>query len=263
MKYLLLLFAVAAPLLAQPCPISVDPGAVNAPSYATSGSVAVTIPTGCAWRVSSDSSWLAASSNQFSGAASFAWSVLANSSPQDRRGFLTITSVTHTLTVAVAQPAAVCASTLSPGSGQFGAAGGAGTFTVQTSCAWAAQTGSSWITAPYVSGSTGGAVSYSVAANPCAATRAGNVYVQVSGLPGQQFAVTQEGAPGTLALSQSAATAAAAASDGRFDVLTDSSCGWTAYTTVNWIQIVLGGSGYGNGSVVYRLEANAGRNGRA
>jgi uncharacterized protein (TIGR03437 family) len=257
---LLLLLAAAAPLFAQDCSsLSVLPGSIALSASANNGTVAVTVPTGCAWRVSTDSTWLSVPSGQLSGTGTFTWSATANSSPQDRRGVITVTGSATTVTIQVTQPAPACALALDPASANYAVTGGRGSFQVQTTCSWAAGSGYGWITVPSPTGAnTGGPVTYTVAANTCATARTGAVTVQVNAVsvPAQFFQITQDGSPDNLSLSQNSAMATATASDGRFDVNTASACSWTAYSSVSWIHVVLGAGGSGNGPVLYHVDEN-------
>jgi uncharacterized protein (TIGR03437 family) len=134
--------------------------------------------------------------------------------------------------------------------------GGTSTFRVQANCTWQASSNAGWITVP-ANGITDVPVSYSVSANACADARSGAIALQQTNLPKPPaLAVTQDGSPDNISLSAYSATVTAAASDGRIAVTTGDGCGWTVTKDQNWIQIVFGATGAGNGGIVYHLLAN-------
>jgi hypothetical protein len=47
--------------------------------------------------------------------------------------------------------------------------------------------------------------------------------------------------------------------DGSFEVLADKSCAWTAASRVEWITVTGGSSGEGNGTVIFTVDAGAGK----
>lgn len=60
----------------------------------------------------------------------------------------------------------------------------------------------------------------------------------------------------SYAISPPSATFTAGGGDGAIDVITSSTCAWTATTTDSWIVIISGSSGTGNGTVSYRVATN-------
>ena len=59
-------------------------------------------------------------------------------------------------------------------------------------------------------------------------------------------------------LNPTGATYTAAGGSGTFDVTTGAGCNWTAVSNDSWIQVTSGGSGTGNGTVGYSVDANSG-----
>lgn len=59
-------------------------------------------------------------------------------------------------------------------------------------------------------------------------------------------------------LNPTSATYTAAGGSGTFDVTTGAGCDWTAVSNDSWIHVTSGGSGTGNGTVGYSVDANSG-----
>jgi uncharacterized protein (TIGR03437 family) len=177
----------------------------------------------------------------------------SNPSATSRTGTIRISLVDVTIT----QGGASCAFTMAPASQNFPIAGGTGTFALTANCAWSAFSGAQWL--KLTSGGQGSSdakVGYSVDPNQCVAPRNSSITIS-TGLPAPPvFAVTQDGSPSNLTLSETGKTAPAAAGDYRITITTGDGCGWSAYSDVSWIQITSGGSGAGNGSLVYHLLEN-------
>jgi hypothetical protein len=258
MRFFAAALVFATPLLAQSlCDFSVSPTTVSVGSAASTGSVTVDVPnTGfCAgWAATSGVFWLKVTSvanSVFPGTANF--SVEANTGANARSGVMTVA----TKTVTVIQAAATVTSIVSQ-TAAYAVTGGKGSFAVQANCAWQATGGNEWITVPNdTKGITDGAVSYTVAANGCVASRSGTITVQTSLSNPPVFSITQEGSPANLTLSSYSATADSAAGDFRLTVATGAGCGWSAFSDVSWMQILNGASGAGSGAIVYHLVANA------
>src|SRR6266850_2305563 len=89
---------------------------------------------------------------------------------------------------------AKCTYTLSPTSASYPAAGGSGSFVINTTavCSWTAATTSSWIHTTS-SGSGTNTISYSVDASGSTASRSGTITAG-----GQTFTISQAGVPPTL-----------------------------------------------------------------
>jgi uncharacterized protein (TIGR03437 family) len=99
-------------------------------------------------------------------------------------------------------------------------------------------------------------VTYSVAANTCALERNGTITLQTNLVKPPTLAVTQDGSPNNISLSDYSATAASAASNGRITVTTGDVCNWSATADVTWIQITVGPTGTGSGGISYHLLEN-------
>ncbi len=238
------------------CGFSISPQSQNLSNSGGSTSVAVTAPAGCGWTASSNAPWLTvASGASGSGNGTVQLTVAANSG-NDRSGTVTIAGETFTVT-----QSSGCTFSLSPGSQNIPAGGGAGSFTVNTTlgCAWTATSNAAWLSV--TSGGNGngpGTVQFSAAANGGAA-RAGTITAG-----GQAFTVNQESgcsasvAPDTIA-------EPAAGGPQAVNITTAADCAWTASGNVPWITVANPSSGSGNATVRLDIQANTGpaRNGTA
>ena len=258
MRFLIAL-AFAAPLCAQ-CTYVVDPATFSVTAATFTGTVHVTQTPDSACgnytaSVPAQFPWLHIQADKVSGTpgdSGVAFTVEQNPNATARAGYLSIALQT----VTVFQAGANCAFSMTPASQNFPVGGGNAAFTVQANCAWQATTPASWIALPG-NGVSGVPVSYTVAANTCVAARSGTITLQQTNLANPPaLAVTQDGGPNNLSLSDSSATLAAAATNGRITVTTGDVCNWSATTDVSWIQITFGATGTGSGGISYHVLDN-------
>lgn len=129
---------------------------------------------------------------------------------------------------------------------------GNGTVTVgaAASCSWSAVSQVPWVSIGSMRGGTGpGSVPYSVGANNSYQTRTGIVQIG-----DKTFTVIQSGCAASLApISQLLHPGGAT---GSFAVKMTGACPWSAVSQADWITITSGGSGTGNGTVQFRVQAN-------
>jgi hypothetical protein len=129
--------------------------------------------------------------------------------------------------------------------------------TTTPQCSWTAVSATPWIA--LTSGGSGvgtGTVNFSVAANAGTESRTSSLTVA-----GQAVAVTQDAQevePCTFALSPDHAQAGKDAGAGTFAVNAPAHCGWAAISSSDWLTVVSGGSGSGNGLVAYSFTRNQG-----
>jgi uncharacterized protein (TIGR03437 family) len=265
---LLLLLAAAVPLFGQTtCSYSFAPvptQTIGIAAAASTNSIAITAPAGCAWSYTTDVTWitLTASSTQGTGNGTIPWQAAANPYLSPLTGHIVVSDLafgTFT-TFTVVQGIPTCAVTLAPVSGTAVVAGVTGTFQVQTNCAWAAGSNANWLTltAP-ASGVLNGAVNYTVAANTCVDQRSGAaiVYAGSSNGPSATFSMVQAGSPGNLTVAPAGLPAVpSTGAAGRIVVTTGDPCSWSAYSDVGWMSINGAGSGTGSGSFAYNIIAN-------
>jgi hypothetical protein len=201
MRWLLLL-AAAAPLLGQTaqCTYKLSAAGIVVSAAATAPdktpSFTVTTQASCPFVAAGTAAWLhvaaPAKGTNFTGASQVSYTVDANTSAQLRTGQILVypgTPVTldgQSLPFGVTQIAGVCNYSLSSSSANVPVTGGSGAFTVNTGCTWSAAT-STFITVTAPNGTLGpGPINYRVAANLCAAPRAGVITLQ-TGFPNPPF----------------------------------------------------------------------------
>lgn len=215
------------------------------------GSLTVFASGTCLWTATSNNSdWLSiAAGASGTGTGTVSYTCTANSSCSQRIGTLTIAGQTFTVT----QAGGIGSFNLSTTSVTVGAAGNSGSVTVSgtSGCTWTATSNNDWlnITAG-VTGSGGGTVTYTCAANPACSARSGSLTIA-----GQTVTINQAGTPGTFSLSATTAAVGAAGSCGSVTVYGNSGCPWVATSGNSWLAISTG-SGSGTGTVTYCYATN-------
>jgi Putative binding domain, N-terminal/Viral BACON domain len=154
-----------------------------------------------------------------------------------------------------------CQLTTALSSDTIGAGGGKASVTVtaQRECAWTATTSVGWISGlTPTSGQGDGNVEFTVAANPAASARQGNLVVNDQPVPVRQD-------PATCRFDLVPSSQALGAQGGDWDVKVSAvvGCAWTATSNERWIAIKSGGSGTRDGSVSVHAEANTGTSSRS
>jgi hypothetical protein len=241
------------------CTYNIAPPSQNVGANAGPGAaITITAGNGCAWTATSNVTWITftsagpGSGGSGTGNGTVNFRVDANTGAA-RSGIITIAGQTTT----VHQAAAPCSYSINPKSQNASANGGPGTAITVTAgggCAWTAASNASWITAVApASGSGNGTVNFTILQNT-GAQRTGTLTVA-----GQTFTVTQ--AAGVVAcaytIAPSSQTIAALGGAGTpVTVSTTAGCAWTAASNANWITVVTGASGNGNGMVTFRVEPN-------
>lgn len=167
--------------------------------------VQVTAPGACAWRASSNESWIQVSPQNGSGTGTVEILVTANAAGH-RTATITIAEQAFTLVQEARPPTPspspgpspgpppdpTCSIAIDSAERSFGADGGDGSFRViaPPGCAWRASSSVSWIDISGSSGTGNDTVRYQVAANTTTSARSGSITVG-----GQAHTVRQEGAP--------------------------------------------------------------------
>jgi hypothetical protein len=147
-----------------------------------------------------------------------------------------------------------CAFALSPSGRTHSSITATSTVIVTTlaGCAWTVSNTNTWVS--IVSGTNGigsGTIIYTVAANPTALARSGNLLVG-----DQLFAITQSGSSCAYALSPASGSHNSASLTGLVSVTTAVGCNWTVFNTNAWISILSGANGTGSSTVIYKVTAN-------
>ena len=237
-----------------PCTATLSPIGVSVAPASTTGTIAVSIPAGCAWTAADDASWVSITSGASgSGGGTVAYNIAANPNITQRTATITVAGQSFGIT----QAGVVCSTTISPTASSPTHVGGSGTVAVTanaTSCPWTATSNAPWITVTGGASGTGsGTVSYNVAANTATVGRTGTLSAA-----GQTLTVTQAAAPCTYSISPTQASVGHESSSNTIAITAPAGCAWTATESVGWISITNGASGTGNGTVTYSAAANAG-----
>jgi hypothetical protein len=273
------------------CSVAVN-GDGQVPAQGGNRTFSVSAARECAWSASVEGQWLAIKAGASGqGDGSVEVSAAANPDPQVRRGNI----VLNDQRLEVIQAAGQCSYTLSDPSRSFGEAGGSGAFDVRASsalCTWTSASDSPWITIRSgASGKGTAAVEFSVAAATGPA-RTGTIAAA-----GLRYTVTQAAAapppppppppptpPSPPAPPPPAPPAPAPPAppppppppacsyrvdpmelkvneDGRLrkiDVKAADGCTWTASSNADWMHVVRGTNGSGEGEVWILIEGNRG-----
>jgi hypothetical protein len=210
----------------------------------------------CSWTASSTVDWVVPlESTPISGQyTSIDFAVAPNSGAASRSGTITVAGQTVSFTQAGGSS---CDYTLGSASGNFAAAGGAGSVNVtiiDSGCAPFVESYASWITVPEASGLllASGPATFTVAANTGAA-RTGTIMIG-----GYVYTVNQASPACSYTLTPGTALWGAAGGTGSFSVAPSSpTCAWTATSSDTSVaSVTSGASGTGNGTVNYSVAVN-------
>ncbi len=233
-----------------PCAATVGPIAQNYPAPAASSTFYLYVPAGCPWSIVNLTPWVTVTTQSSgSGPAFIDFNMEANPGPAQRAGILMVAGQTFIFT-----QDAPCTATIVPASKTYPspAATGSIALTIAAACPWEVVPSDSWITITSPTTGTGSTtINYSLSANLGASPRNGSIAVA-----GKTFLITQDPAcaaslnPSTLAFT-------AAAGTGSFAVNIAAGCPWQPMTNDSWIMIT-SGTGPGNGTVNFSVQANTG-----
>lgn len=247
--------AVAIRQSARACEFSVSPDADSYGADGGRGTVTVDAAPGCQWTATSSAGWLQITAGATgSGSGTVEYAVSAHDG-DSRDGTLTVAG----RVVNIHQEGrAACTFAIAPSSQTFDAAGGSGTFDVDTGpgCEWSVRSDAAWvrITAPGGGAATGpGRVAFTVDRHESTEQRVATI---VAGT--EAFTVVQRGSTalceyGVEPVSFSFHWHGTDGQNAEIRVSTGPSCGWTASAEVSWLPIVSGSSGTGSGAVRFRV----------
>lgn len=234
------------------------PAPVLSPTSATfamgggDATVAVTVPSGCAWQAVSNDLWLTITSgSEGTGNGIVVYHVDTNSTGNPRTGTLTVAGLTFT----VNQSNLACSYTIMPTSASYPAGGGSGSVSVTapSGCGWRATSNDVWLmVAPGLPGNGSGSFDYSVTPNPSSIPRTGTISVA-----GLTFTVMQAGLPCTYSIEPIGKRFSERGGESSFSVTANAGCGWTASTVDTWIFITSQASGAGSGLITYGVRDNS------
>lgn len=231
------------------CAHSVGPVSPRVPSAGGPLTVTVTTTAGCRWEVSSQSAWITIRSGASGTASGEVQLIVASNTGPEREGLVTIAGKTYPVAQESGCTYNISAPPLEmPGSGGLLAFG----ITTGPSCPWAATSGAPWMTVAPASGTGPGLARFAIAPNP------GISRTAVVRVAGQSFSITQT-SPCTYVLSPPYLEYDASGGNGAVLVIVSGPCTWTAQSTADWIRMVSGTSGAGDGLVQFTVPPNAGQ----
>ncbi len=218
---------------------------------AATNTVGVATLVGCSWMVENSNSWIIIESslnNTNDGAVTYR--VLTNTTALTRVGVVRIAQRNFTIT----QLGADCTFALETNSATFNFHSGNGTVGVTTliGCTWPVSTATPWITIlSSLNNSNSGSVSFSVQSNSTALSRTGLVSIA-----GQEFTITQFGAPCSFALATNNATHGPGTVTNSFAVTTLVGCTWVPSNGTPWITILSPLNNTNSGVLTYSVATN-------
>jgi hypothetical protein len=230
------------------CTTTFNPGSVSIGTGGGAHTVDVATGTGCAWSATPSVPWVVITSGgSGTGPGTITYTVAANTGTSSRNGTIAVAGSPFL----IAQ-AGTCAYFVSPLSVTAGAAAATANVFVNAAagCSWTAVSQSQWLTITSgESGSGGGTVALSAAANDTASARVGTATIA-----GQTFTINQSACSYTL--SPATVTLAATGTSTNAFVFTTPSCSWSATTNESWITMPNGSSGTGSAFLNYAVAAN-------
>lgn len=240
------------------CTYTVTAPGTQVPAAGQAITVHVDTAASCAWTARAGTAWVSLSATSGSGPADIVATVTANDDSAERVATLTVADKEVAVRQSGRTTTPSCSFALSSGSSTFGADGGRGHVTVQTTagCAWAATALAPWITLRVASGSGPGEIEYDVAPFDGTAQRDTRIVV------GQAFfAVRQDPpvpGPCTYLVNPTSTSLHWHGSPGDgFDVqvTTGARCSWTAAPGAPWIEMLSGAAVTGSGAARVRINA--------
>jgi hypothetical protein len=231
------------------CAFAIGAFDTNLPSSGGALNVSISTTAGCGWTASSQSVWITIRSGDAgAGSGQVQFIVGANGGPA-REGVLTIAGRLFVVT-----QASGCTYSITPGVQDAAGAGGTGAISISTgpACPWTASSGAEWLTLSAVSGTGPSQVSYTATPNT-GTTRAGTLTVA-----GHAATINQPSMC-SFVLAPPYLTYDEAGGNGAVLVIVSGPCTWTASSGVDWVRMVSGTSGTGDGLVQFTVAPNAGQ----
>ena len=230
------------------CTVSLAPAAITESAAGGTTVIDVETPGDCSWSAVAESPWIAVT-----GAASGAGrgqvrvTVAANPGPARAAGV-----AIGGQRVPVAQ-ASGCSYAVTPSVLRSTPTGGSAVVSIVTAdgCAWTAASAADWISMGALTGGGGGPVTLTVGPNRGPARR-GTVSIA-----GHTVSVDQASSC-TWSFNPPFHDLAASGGFGNVLVFVSGPCTWTTTSTVEWIRVVSGASGTGNGLVQFSATPNSG-----
>jgi hypothetical protein len=249
------------------CKFDLAPAAQTVGILTAAGSVSVATTSDCPWNATSDVGWIILTpptGGRGDGSVNFAVSGNTGFDPRsERTGNIIVAGQRSTITQAGPGPS--CSPTIDPASQTIGAAGGAGApvgiSLTSHLCPWTAVTNAPWIRVTAgASGVGNGVVAFSVEPNTAAAREGTLTIGGRTATIGQSAADAPPPSPPLSAcpstISPDTQGVGLLGGTSVIHVTTPGACAWTATSNEEWITIVTGASGTGNGVVTFRVRPN-------
>ena len=224
-------------------------------SGANSGTVTMTAGSGCSWNVINTNDWITIVANASgTGTLVVTYSFTKNNDTTPRYGLVNIGGEI----LYVTQWGSVCGYSVNPPMRTHGYGMENGTAALNANpnsvCAWTISNTNSWITnnAP-LSGSAGGTINYTLAANPSGTPRVGIITVG-----GAQYIINQAGAPCSYAVTPTNVVHTGTSNTGLVGVATGAGCLWNVINPNPWISV----AALSATNFTYVVEANPAAFGR-
>ena len=250
----------------QICNYVVNPSALSLGTAAQGVQVLVLTSAGCLWTVQNNVPWLTVTplSGGGNGNGGVILTPQANTTAAARSGTVVIAGQTVTVT----QAGVPCTFSANPPSLALnaGAQSAQVALTAVTGCTWSATSSAPWLTASPPNGSGGTTLTISLAANLATASRTGAITVAGLSIPVAQAGTAEAAAApapptnpcATIRLQRDGDQIAAEglSGDSSVAVLADAICAWSSQSMAPWLTVTAGGSGTGNGTIKYSVQAN-------
>ena len=236
--------------------LEITPANTNVGNGAASG-LTLAITANVAWTATTNASWLTVTSGTSgSGNGTVTFSVAANGETTARTGGVVVAGGGFSRTCTVVQAGAVPALNIDPETMNMGSGAASGlSLGVAANVSWTATTNAAWLTVTGgASGSGGGTVAFSVAANGETTARTGGVVVAGGGFS-RTCTVVQAGAVPALNIDPETMNMGSGAASG-LSLGVAANVSWTATTNASWLTVTGEASGSGNGTVTFAVAAN-------
>jgi hypothetical protein len=237
------------------CTVGLSSYNTTSPASGGSGTVTVTLPSGCSYATVPGPSWISViSGGSGSSSGTLVYSVDPNSTTTPRSGTLTIGGQPFH----IAQDGLACSVTLdTSGLGSpFGSSGGSGAIGITTngpSCSWTASSAQSWASVTPPSGTGNGTVFVNVAVNATLAARSTTLTIG-----GQAIGVSQSELACSYSLLSTIGTVPASGGAGSVGVAAPAACTWSSTSNnPDWLTITSSGSA-GSSDVQFVALPNSG-----
>ena len=243
------------------CAYTVSAPMVMIPPAGQQMKVPVGTAAACPWTATTDTPWLSITTASGKGNGEIVYTVAQNTGQYPRTGVINIGGQPHTVQQSADAPKqTACDPSISPGAVTANAPGVTGVIEVASSCAWSANSDSTWIQITGGAAAPGnGRVSYTVARNDSPVPRTGVIVIA-----GKVHRISQGGASSSASpvadcryqFNPPAFNAAGPVPDGRVNIDTAPNCSWTANTNAAWISILSLPVGRGSGGLTFTVAAN-------